>query len=1206
MKLRNHTDCMNVSALWNGNLNGTNSGIGIQKSLESWHLVVTVLVLGVFVGVISKIFNLIRKHIYGDKENLDISFDAGGRVSSGLTATTIVSQWTWTATLLKSSAVASKYGISGPFWYAAGATIQIFMFSMITVQLKTRAPGAKTFLQVIKARFGGRTHIVFCIFALITNIIVTAMLMLGGAVVLTTLVKEISVPFAVTMMTSVICINTFIGGLGATFYISYFNNVVTFVVMLLFMSRVYNNPDPHPDNPLGSIASLHRLLSCKIGPPENLDNSYLTMVSSKGFMFGIINIIGNFGAVFVDQSFWQSGVAAKPKQGVWGFLIGGLVWFAIPFVFATTMGLSYIAMETHAGESLLCADQVNEGLVPVIVAQRLFGKLGEFLIIVIIIFAVISTGSAEVIAVASILVYDIYQIHLKESVRITLLFGNSSEYQATRSQTQFYRGVDSIKRQDKTLGYEDGHNHRDNTSSADTLYKTVRVLCWVMTSPKNLKTKAQHVRATWAKRCNIIIFISSETNKDFPTVGINTTEGRDHLTAKTMNAFKYCWDNYKDQADWFLKADDDTFVIVENLRYLLLSYKRTDPIYFGHKFKANVKQGYMSGGGGYVLSHEALRRLAEKGLQDPEHCRKDGGAEDVEMGKCMEYLGVAVGDSRDAMGRSRFHCFDISAHLEGRYPDWYHKYDANGATYGPGNISDYSISFHYVKPRMMYHLDFFTYHLRPYDSVVVSAEPHRLVTDANSCILCGKAKGRMSRLNRDKCRCQSMTYCIDCHRDDILRMECRRAVKPGFRCSVHGDFRAYYAYLASLKNWCIVWCCVAILPITYGLSALKVSLSWVYLFMGILIGPAVVPVSLCMFWARLTGKAMVAGTMGGVTIGLTVWLSVAASHKGGLGPNYFFENTGSESSMLWGNLSAIASGGLITWICSLLNHSVIDTTEIWENTRDIDNPLSPWPEMYARELGISGAHLLDRRPSLSEIKKVFKSAKLIAIFGATFLTVCLLVIWPLSAMSSGVMNLSEFIIWINISKICGYLAGVVIIILPLVDEAISIWTAVRRKTMALNDVNILGGNLNEPAKPPVHRGKKKERKESPNICVLCFKDIDEMKKDKRFPSHTNDRNTDNVFGTSSQGDPTTDDPLSFARSDHLPEFLTIADTLDLSPINDTHSCSRRFAPSFGELARGLDNPVESTLNETMFSVNDTRLSLSSSYSSISNPRDPIF
>ena len=46
--------------------------------------------------------------MYHDADNLDTAFDAGGKVSIGLTATTIVSQWTWSATLLQSSTVASK------------------------------------------------------------------------------------------------------------------------------------------------------------------------------------------------------------------------------------------------------------------------------------------------------------------------------------------------------------------------------------------------------------------------------------------------------------------------------------------------------------------------------------------------------------------------------------------------------------------------------------------------------------------------------------------------------------------------------------------------------------------------------------------------------------------------------------------------------------------------------------------------------------------------------------------------------------------------------------------------------------------------------------------------------------------------------------------------------------------------------------------
>jgi Na+/proline symporter len=386
--------------------------LGVVPTVGLGSALIIFLLVGVFAVGIAQTFQLVRRHVYHDADNLDTAFDAGGKVSIGLTATTIVSQWTWSATLLQSSTVASKYGISGPYWYAGGATIQIILFAILSIMLKTRAPGAKTFLQVIKARFGARTHIVFCVFAFFTNLIVMMSLTIAGTTVLNSLVKDLSPELAAMLLAAVIGGYTLIGGLGATFYVSYFNTALIFVLIIMLVVEVFYNPYDNPDNPFGNATRLYEFISCWKAPNGNRDESYLTFFSPGGLVFGIVNIVGNFGTVFCDQAYWQSSVAAKPLQGVWGFILGGLTWFAIPFSLATTMGLAYLGMSSAQGSPLLTDAGVSSGLAAPLVAQKLLGTTGEYAMLFLILMAVMSTGSAEVIAVASIIIYDIYQAYI--------------------------------------------------------------------------------------------------------------------------------------------------------------------------------------------------------------------------------------------------------------------------------------------------------------------------------------------------------------------------------------------------------------------------------------------------------------------------------------------------------------------------------------------------------------------------------------------------------------------------------------------------------------------------------------------------------------------------------------------------------------------------------------------------------------------------
>src|SRR5579883_3491027 len=134
------------------------------------------------------------------------------------------------------------------------------------------------------------------------------MLLLGGSAVVSS-ITGMNVYAACFLLPLGVIVYTLFGGLKATFLTDYVHTTVIFIIILSFVFTVYST-----SSQIGSPSAMYDLLTkASIANPvaDNEQGSYLTMKSLQGLIFGIINIVGNFGTVFVDNAYWQRAIAAR-------------------------------------------------------------------------------------------------------------------------------------------------------------------------------------------------------------------------------------------------------------------------------------------------------------------------------------------------------------------------------------------------------------------------------------------------------------------------------------------------------------------------------------------------------------------------------------------------------------------------------------------------------------------------------------------------------------------------------------------------------------------------------------------------------------------------------------------------------------------------------------------------------------------------------
>ncbi|KAI5957455.1 DUR4 [Candida theae] len=335
-------------------------------------------------------------------------FVSGSRsVGFGLLLSGILSNWTWSLTLLESAVKSYNIGISGSYWYAIGGLMQVSVFSVVSSKIKKNANLVTTFPEMGYFRFGKAGHLSFLWCGFVCNAIVSSCILLGGSAVFNA-VTGISQYAALFLIPFGCAIYVSFGGLRATFISDATHTCVILVFIIVFMFEVYFGSDK-----IGSPKRMWELLQSLPAVDDNYHGSYLTFRSKQGAIFSIISIVTGFGLVVNDQAYLSRAVAADPKITSRAYFFASVCWFVIPFAMGAGLGLAGRALSAYPDFPSLSEFEVGEGLAPVAAATYLMGKSGSAMILVMIFFSVTSSFAGELIGTSTLISYDIYKRYVK-------------------------------------------------------------------------------------------------------------------------------------------------------------------------------------------------------------------------------------------------------------------------------------------------------------------------------------------------------------------------------------------------------------------------------------------------------------------------------------------------------------------------------------------------------------------------------------------------------------------------------------------------------------------------------------------------------------------------------------------------------------------------------------------------------------------------
>jgi len=250
--------------------------------------------------------------------------------------------------------------------------------------------------------------------------------------------------------------------------------------------------------------------------------------------------------------------------------------------------------------------------------------------------------------------------------------------------------------------------------AAHNLPKNESIFVWVMTAPTYHNTRIPAINATWLNRLKHGVIFTSKPLADeripFRTVFKDFDDSYESLFHKTKFGFYHAYTSISDKFDWYIKSDDDSYIVTENLEKYLKTLDPSKPIYAGFRLKPFLSNGYNSGSV-YILSRAAVKIFVEELYNNSVRCPYDN-IEDRGMGRCLANVGIYPIPTRDSNNKGRFQLSNAYETFQAKTkPEDYEYYYKDSHNKGFDEFSPELISLHHMTPAEMITSDLFLYRI---------------------------------------------------------------------------------------------------------------------------------------------------------------------------------------------------------------------------------------------------------------------------------------------------------------------------------------------------------------------------------------------------------------------------------------------------------------------------------------------------------------